>query len=105
MGISEDIEILGSLTELHIPVSNFLVSPFVGYTDSTPVFQPDITEVQYIIEIPIGELLDPQNKDREKVFRHNHAIDAPFYRVGDEKIWGATAMMLSEFLQLAAILQ
>lgn len=105
LGIIEEIEILGSLTELHIPVSNFLVSPFVGYTDSTPTFQPDVTEVQFVIEIPIGELLDPQIKDREKVYRHNQVINAPFYRVGSEKIWGATAMMLSEFLQLAAILQ
>ena len=104
LGIIEDVEILGSLTVLHIPVSNFLVSPFVGTMDSTPIFNPDISEVQFIIETPIGDLLDPRMKDSGRIFRHDQFIEAPFYRVGNEKIWGATAMMLSEFLQLAAML-
>lgn len=105
LGISDEMEILGSLTELHIPVSNFLVSPFVGVMANTPVFQPDIAEVQFIIETPLEDLLDPRMKDSGRMFRHDQFIDAPFYRVGNEKIWGATAMMLSEFLQLASMLQ
>ena len=102
LGIQDEIEILGALTELHIPVSNFLVSPFVGCTDTTPSFHPDTSEVQYVIEISIRDLLDPGNLDSEKRFHHGQSIEAPFYRVGKEKIWGATAMMLSEFLQLAS---
>lgn len=105
LGIDEDIEILGSLTELHIPVSNFLVSPFVGCIDHTPVFHPDDSEVQFVIETTLEELLDPGNQYTETIFRHGQSIGAPFYRIGEEKIWGATAMMLSEFLQLASIQQ
>ena len=105
LGIVDEIEILGALTDLHIPVSNFQVSPFVGCTDRTPVFHPDASEVQFIIETPLTELLDPRNLDSERVLRHGQSIEAPFYRVGKEKIWGATAMILSEFLQLASILQ
>ena len=105
LGIGDDIEILGSLTELHIPISNYLVSPFVGCIDHTPLFYPDDSEVQFVIESTIKELLDPGNLDSETIFRHGQSIRAPFYRVGEEKIWGATAMMLSEFLQLASMQQ
>lgn len=105
LGIQEEIEILGSLTPLHIPVSNFLVSPFVGCMARTPVFRPDASEVQFVIETPLTELMDPGKRDSERLVRHGTSIEAPFYRIGTEKVWGATAMMLSEFLQLASRLQ
>ncbi len=105
VGISGPIEILGSLTPLHIPVSNFMVYPFVGWTEESPVFHPDPTEVQYVIEAPLAGLLDPSSVDSEILYHHQQSIEAPFYRVGKEKIWGATAMMLSEVLQLATSLQ
>ena len=102
LGITAEIALLGSLTELYIPVSNFLVTPFVGWTGIVPDYDPDPSEVQYVIETTLEELLDPANRDTETMYRHGQNITAPFFRVGDEKIWGATAMMLSEFLQLAA---
>jgi 8-oxo-dGTP pyrophosphatase MutT (NUDIX family) len=105
LGVEEQIEILGSLTPLHIQVSNFLVFPVVGWTPSRPEFKPDATEVQYLIESPVRMLLDPGTRDSETIYRHGKDIETPFYRVGEEKVWGATAMILSEFLQLAARLQ
>jgi 8-oxo-dGTP pyrophosphatase MutT (NUDIX family) len=102
MGIREKIEILGDLTPLHIPVSNFLVYPFLAWLEKKPAFHPDRTEVQYVIEVALKDLLDPANRDYETLFHHGQSIEVPFYRVGEEKIWGATAMMLSEFLELAS---
>lgn len=102
LGISGDIEILGTLTELHIPVSNFLVTPYVGWMDHTPEFSPEESEVQYIIESPLENLISPAARDSETMERHGQSIKAPFYKVGSEKIWGATAMMLSEVLELAS---
>ncbi len=102
LGISGELEILGALTDLHIPVSNFLVTPFVGWMDETPVFKPDPTEVQYVIEAPLQSLLSSSNMEMELMVRHNLAIQAPCYKIGKEKIWGATAMMLSEILELAS---
>lgn len=102
LGITEDIEVLGTLTKLHIPVSNFLVTPFVGWLDHTPEFHPEEAEVQYLIESPLEALLSPSSRDSEWVLKHDQKIEAPFYRVGTEKIWGATAMMLSEVLELAS---
>ena len=105
IGVSGPIEILGSLTPLHIPVSNFKVYPFVGWMEEIPVFHPDPTEVQYVIEVSLKELLDPANRDSETRYHQALPIEAPFYRVGKEKIWGATAMMLSEVLLLATTWQ
>jgi hypothetical protein len=102
LGISGEVEILGSLTDLHIPVSNFLVTPFVGWMDETPLFKPDPSEVQYVIEAPLQSLLSSSNMEMEVIARHDQAIQAPCYKIGKEKIWGATAMMLSEILELAS---
>jgi 8-oxo-dGTP pyrophosphatase MutT (NUDIX family) len=102
LGINGEIEILGSMTELHIPVSNFLVTPFAGGVKERPKFNPDPSEVQYVIEASLEELLDPSNIKWDTWQHHDRTIAAPYYSVGSEKIWGATAMMLCEFLQVAA---
>jgi len=102
LGVTGDIEILGTLTELHIPVSNYQVTPFVGWMDHTPEFSPEASEVQYIIETPLDALISPAARDTETMERHGKHIEAPFYKAGSDKIWGATAMMLSEVLELAS---
>lgn len=102
IGVDGHIEILGTLSPLHIPVSNYLVSPYVGWIESKPEFHPDPSEVQYVIEASLEGLLDPAMRDMETLYHHQNPVEAPFYRVGKEKIWGATAMMLSEFLALAS---
>jgi 8-oxo-dGTP pyrophosphatase MutT (NUDIX family) len=105
VGIDGEIEVLGKLTPLHIPVSNFMVYPFVGWMTFTPLFHPDPSEVQYVVEAALEDLLDLSNRDSETLFHHDMPIEAPYFRIGKEKIWGATAMILSELLQLATSLR
>lgn len=105
LGITGNLEILGSLSQLHIPVSNYLVNPFVAWMEEPPVFHPDPSEVHYVIEASLDELLDPAFRGTELLHQEGVAMKVPFYRVGGDKVWGATAMMLSEFLQLASRLQ
>lgn len=105
LGIGQRIKILGSLTRLHIPVSNFMVTPFAGWMDERPDFKPDPTEVKYLIETSLQELLNPANVLSDKWVQDKRTIVAPYYRVGVEKIWGATAMMLAEFLQVVSGMQ
>lgn len=102
IGIQADMEILGALTPLLIPVSNFLVSPYVAWIDQHPVFHPDPSEVQYVIEVSVRQLMDPEVLDSEILHHRGRPVETPFYRVGQDKVWGATAMILSEFLQLAS---
>jgi 8-oxo-dGTP pyrophosphatase MutT (NUDIX family) len=92
------IEVLGQLTDLYIPVSNYLVHPFVGYLSAPPLFIPDSSEVEEILEIPIAHLLDIQNRKIKTIATHSGTLpDVPYFDLNQKVVWGATAMMLSEF--------
>jgi 8-oxo-dGTP pyrophosphatase MutT (NUDIX family) len=100
----QDIELLGHLTELYIPVSNFLVNPFVGITHQTPSFSPQQTEVQAIIEVPFELLCQPQTRQAAdlRIGANITLRQVPCYQVFGKPVWGATAMILSELLEITA---
>jgi 8-oxo-dGTP pyrophosphatase MutT (NUDIX family) len=100
--VSEDIRILGSLTSLFIPVSNFNVFPSVGYVLSRPVFNPNPAEVQEIIEVSIDKFFNPNYISGFNLHVGNRVFAVPCYRVNNNKIWGATAMIMSEFEALVS---
>jgi len=103
IGVEPDkIEILAQLTDFYIPPSNFLVKVFVGYTSQKPVFTPDHKEVQSILEADIDEFYDSQNITEKEFYSTSRKtiINAPCYLVNGMEIWGATAMMLSELLDV-----
>ncbi|MCK9422043.1 MAG: CoA pyrophosphatase [Bacteroidales bacterium] len=92
------VQILGQLTELYIPPSNFLVTPVVGYMPFRPQFKADPKEVAAIIEIRISDLLNKSNIQKKKIkLRHGLSLKVPSFFIDDNIIWGATAMILSEF--------
>lgn len=96
-----DVEILGGLTPLYIPVSNFLVHPFIGYMNKRPSYRLNDKEVARVIEIPLRELLHPDRKTQIEVTSpadKSFIRTVPAYTLPDGTIiWGATAMMFSEF--------
>ena len=101
LGVPADrIKIIGSLTPLYISPSNFCVYPFVGTMETSPSFKPDPTEVAGIIEIPLAYLKDPANSRTETWTIDSRPVVVPFIEFGAHKIWGATAMVLAEFLQV-----
>lgn len=98
----EDIQLLGSLTPLYVPASNFQVFPFVGYIDYAPQFIPQVSEVAEVVEVALEELIDPQNL-KYKSMRFTELLtvkDVPYFDVNDKTVWGATGMMLSEFVAI-----
>jgi len=101
LGVEEEnIEIIGQLTELYIPPSDFLVYPFIGIFHGTPEFYPDEMEVAEIIPIDLQAFLNAEPIVFEKIFSEN-TVEIPGYEIGEgEYIWGATAMILSEFNSL-----
>lgn len=98
--VPEDIKILGSLTSLYIPVSNFMVYPAVGYLNSKPIFIPNPSEVQEVIEISLEKFVGLKYVSTLKMKIKNREINAPCYDINDFKIWGATAMIISEFAEI-----
>lgn len=97
---TEDVKVLGSLSPLYIPVSNFEVKPVVGYLSYTPKFKADPIEVNHIIELPLYEVADIQNKDEVDMHIRGEVFRVPCFYPASYKIWGATAMILSELIHV-----
>jgi len=95
-----DIQVLGNLTNLFIPVSNYIVSPYIGFSSIKPSFKLNDSEVAGIIEIPLAHFLDEQNRITGTVDVRGTKYEVPVFKVGEHQIWGATAMILSEFVDL-----
>ena len=96
------INVLGQLSTIYIPPSNFLVTPTVGYVTGRPDFRCDPREVAELIEVSLGTLFDRDVVKREAWSLHGVTVEVPFYQIGPHKVWGATAMILSEFSMLLA---
>ena len=95
--VPNSVEVLGQLTEVYIPPSGFLVEPYVALASDRPNFQPDPSEVQQLIEVPMHEFLHPENfTSRTIPWRNGMSITVPCYVLQGHIVWGATAMMLSE---------
>lgn len=97
VGICERIELLGALTPLWIPPTNFEVHPQVGYVKRLPTLRIDPVEVAEVIQTPLDLLLDDSAKGRDTMKYKDRSFEYGFYRVGEHQVWGATAAMLSEF--------
>lgn len=96
----ENIKIIGELTSLYIPVSDYLVQPYIGYLDRDPVFVPDPFEVQDIITVPVQILIDPEIRKKKTVKFHGQNIVIPYFSIEHHDVWGATAMIISEFTDI-----
>ena len=104
LGIAlEAYELLGTLSTLYIPPSNFYVYPSVAYTPVRPAFVPDPGEVAELIEVPLRTLLDPRTRIVEEWTMpqlNDTRVMMPHYHIDGHKVWGATAMVLAEFAAL-----
>ncbi len=98
----QDVEIISALSHLYIPVSNFLVFPFVAKLKGNPSFIREEKEVNKILEVKINELLNEKNVGEKEFYYKESDIrfNAPTYTVNGVVVWGATAMILSEFLEI-----
>jgi 8-oxo-dGTP pyrophosphatase MutT (NUDIX family) len=95
------VTILGRLSDLYIPPSNFLVAPFLGYINKKPQFLPDPYEVEKIIHCTVPFLLDKKNEKKGLIpISTGQNIQAPYIDIQSEMVWGATAMILGEFKYL-----
>src|SRR5581483_6074449 len=94
------VSIVGRLTPLDIPVSGFRLHPVVASTRTHPRLVPADNEVARILAIDVDDLSDPRHLTSGRRIRDGTAIDAPAFRIDGDEIWGATAMVLAEFLVL-----
>lgn len=103
IGVSRDsYEIIGQLSDLYVPPSNFLVRAFVAYAPRRPSYIPDPREVQEVIELDFSHFFNSTNIKVKDFPAHNslNNTSAPYFDVEGVTIWGATAMMLTELVDL-----
>ncbi len=92
------VRLLGTLSTLYVPVSDFALHPVVGVTDSRPDLHVASDEVDRILEIPLTDLRTTAGPYRGYRWNGDRKIRVPFFEVGNERVWGATAMVLAELL-------
>lgn len=95
---AEQIEILGRLSEFYVEVSRFQIHPVVGWLSSKPEFDINPDEVEKVFCFPVLKFTPPY--DFIQLETITGQLDVPCIKYNEEIIWGATAMILSEFYDL-----
>ena len=93
----DDIKIISELTPLFVKVTGYMIHPFIGYVNHKPKITAHPNEVKNVFTSSISELLNPCNMQTELWTIRETPVDVPFFKLDKYKVWGATAMILSEF--------
>jgi len=94
------VKIIREITDVYIPPSNFLATPFIGYTEKRPAFTLN-EEVEKTIEILVSDLLDDNNVDSIVMnTSYMDQVSVPCFKLNDHIVWGATGMILSEIKEM-----
>lgn len=101
VGINMDeVEVVGRLTNLYVNHSNNQVTPIVGYLPEAPELSLDPGEVEEAFSVELDSLIHKKNLTVEDWELGNYSFKVPFWDVHRVPLWGATAMMLNEFLEI-----
>lgn len=93
----EDLQIIGELSKVFIPPSNFEVTPILGISNKRPDFIPNKREVVNILEVKIKDLIDPKMMKKIKIeLDKGKILNTPCFDLNSKTVWGATAMILNE---------
>ena len=93
---------LGELTPVHVLVSGFTLHPIVGITDRRPDFRAAEGEVEEILEVSLDEIRDASRIRTGTRLREGIAVEYPYFDLLGHHVWGATAMVLGEFVCVLA---
>lgn len=94
----EEVEIIGRLTDVYIEPSNYLVTPYIGYLPYLPDFSINKYEVQKVIRMDVLKEDVIKKSTKEITYSNGLTLQTPFYNIEGHTVWGATAMIMSEFI-------
>lgn len=95
------VEIVATLSPVWIPVSNFRITPFVGFIPERPPFRLAAGEVAELLETPLSAFRRPDVLQGESRELRGHRLHVPYFAIDGHKVWGATALVLAEFVARA----
>jgi 8-oxo-dGTP pyrophosphatase MutT (NUDIX family) len=94
----ESLAVWGALSSIYIPPSNFRIAPVVAFSAQPPALQPNSDEVSAVLTVTLSELLDPDRVVVEQWTLRGMEVRVPFFSIAGYKVWGATALILSELV-------
>jgi 8-oxo-dGTP pyrophosphatase MutT (NUDIX family) len=97
---ASDVKILGNLTEIFISPSNLFCQPVLGYLPYKPDFYPDQREVAEIFHVDIAEILNPHAVEIRTIETKTFTLDTYCYIIQEQTVWGATALMIAELVEV-----
>ncbi len=99
--LPEDVQIIGQLDDM-VTISNFRVTPYVGILNAQPEYSFVLNEqeVARVVEVPLAFLMDEQNMELEVRQHQGREVLVPSFCYNGHRIWGATARMLHQFIEL-----
>lgn len=100
--VPADVEVLGSLDDMSTFTTGYTISPFVAFIPWPYQFKLDREEVDEIIEVPVSALLDKDFVSQETEVIEGNTVTSYYYRYGGRVIWGATARIVNQFLEILA---
>jgi 8-oxo-dGTP pyrophosphatase MutT (NUDIX family) len=92
------LEVWGTLSPIYIPPSNFEITPVAAWSARAPALVPNDGEVSAVLTVTLRELLDPGLVLVEQWNLRGAEVHVPFFAIAGHKVWGATALILSEFV-------
>lgn len=98
--LRDNVQIACSITPLYLHRTDNQITPYVGFLDEEPELIPDPAEVQEAFSIPVQNLMNGENFKTEEWDLAHASFHVPFWTIHEVPLWGATAMMMSELLEL-----
>ena len=99
---ANDLVVIGPLSPIYVFISGFEVTPIVAVSPQPLVFRPNPDEVALVLELPLALLADEVNRGRHTIERCGLRFTVPHFAIGGQQIWGATSLVLAEFVALLA---
>ena len=95
-----EAQMLGRLSQIYVFASNFVVTPCVAWSPTRPRFEPNLDEVANLLEPLLVDLQNPDRRGSHLIDRRGVRFRVPHIVYGQHEIWGATSVILAEFLQI-----
>lgn len=94
------VEILGKLSDLYVEVSRFSIQPFLAWTNQKPDFRINSEEVESLVLFPLSDFVNCETILETPMQTISGILQVKYYPFDSEIIWGATAMILSELIEI-----